>query len=397
MEICPPEPNADGMTPFRDAQASGPFDPVPLLILADWLEERGDLAGAEAMRGLAASGIASIVALALAEAANPSEEGWWDTGPAAFGDGREEGLAGYYDQFPPDAPVDSIVSLADRGEFGRSARRGGGNGDGTGEEGWGADPRDDSSEGLASVEDSDWLPTMPVEYPLPSEIPARDPLADAYPWFARLARKDEEGARAQLAGSWEGIEYAGPSALRDRLLWSYRPSSVDVYGHLAFLRLEGPGARSLYLGMPSPPRGEGPAPNAFGPANSDAVMEFSRHFAGLRDAPPGHSGGFLGPEEWSPFEEYGWAIARKDRDWARAPAIYNAPNGDLLLVGPAGVAWAVLSMPRTIRPVCDTFDEFLIRYAGYLAHSIGMDSFDGPRDPGDDDDGPAILRFPITR
>lgn len=51
------------MIPFLIAQAGDPFDPAPMLIQADWLEERGDLAGAEALRGLAGAGIPSIVAL----------------------------------------------------------------------------------------------------------------------------------------------------------------------------------------------------------------------------------------------------------------------------------------------------------------------------------------------
>lgn len=53
------------MVPFLAAQADDPFDPAPMLILADWLEEHGDAIAAVALRALAESGTASLHALAL--------------------------------------------------------------------------------------------------------------------------------------------------------------------------------------------------------------------------------------------------------------------------------------------------------------------------------------------
>lgn len=53
------------MTPFLAAQADDPFDPAPMLILADALEESGDLIGAGVLRGLAGAGCASLVTLAI--------------------------------------------------------------------------------------------------------------------------------------------------------------------------------------------------------------------------------------------------------------------------------------------------------------------------------------------
>lgn len=54
---------------FLDAQAANPFDSAPMLILADWREEQGDLAGATVLRALAATGTPSLAALS-ADAAN---------------------------------------------------------------------------------------------------------------------------------------------------------------------------------------------------------------------------------------------------------------------------------------------------------------------------------------
>lgn len=54
-----------GMTPFRNAQCVDPLDPAPMLIWADHLEESGDRAAADALRGLASAGIPSLHALAI--------------------------------------------------------------------------------------------------------------------------------------------------------------------------------------------------------------------------------------------------------------------------------------------------------------------------------------------
>lgn len=57
------------MLEFLMAQSTDPFDPTPLLILADYLEERGDAAGAEALRGLASAEQASVHQVAISSGA----------------------------------------------------------------------------------------------------------------------------------------------------------------------------------------------------------------------------------------------------------------------------------------------------------------------------------------
>lgn len=54
-----------GMDSFLAAQVDDPFDPAPMLIQADWLEEQGDVTGANVFRALAESGTPSLHALAL--------------------------------------------------------------------------------------------------------------------------------------------------------------------------------------------------------------------------------------------------------------------------------------------------------------------------------------------
>lgn len=52
------------MESFLAAQVVDPFDPAPMLILADHLEEQGDAAGAAVFRGLEGAGLPSLVNLA---------------------------------------------------------------------------------------------------------------------------------------------------------------------------------------------------------------------------------------------------------------------------------------------------------------------------------------------
>lgn len=56
------------MIRFLRAQAECPFDPAPMLIRADSLEESEEPAGAAVLRGLVRAGIPSLHALALGDA-----------------------------------------------------------------------------------------------------------------------------------------------------------------------------------------------------------------------------------------------------------------------------------------------------------------------------------------
>lgn len=53
------------MSEFVQARSADHLDPVPMLVHADWLEERGDLDGAQRLRGLAAAGFPSLAMIAV--------------------------------------------------------------------------------------------------------------------------------------------------------------------------------------------------------------------------------------------------------------------------------------------------------------------------------------------
>lgn len=84
------------MNGFLAAQAGDPFDPAPMLTLADTLEEAGDPVGAAVLRGLVESGTPSLHALALEATVctvpwSPDRFEWADE--FGFGDG-----AGFWDR-----------------------------------------------------------------------------------------------------------------------------------------------------------------------------------------------------------------------------------------------------------------------------------------------------------
>lgn len=108
------------MIPFLAAQAAAPFDPAPMLIHADWLEERGDLAGAAALRGLAAAGYPSLVGLALGAgswgsvAYSPDGHAGHDRGNGV-GDGHEPGP---YDDCAGEKDGDGLIWNHNHGGLG---------------------------------------------------------------------------------------------------------------------------------------------------------------------------------------------------------------------------------------------------------------------------------------
>ncbi len=198
------------------------------------------------------------------------------------------------------------------------------------------------------------------------------------PWLRKFARLDPSAARERLKAEWSGDVWpSGVAALRDRLL-GYEPTSLVIHDGEGFLKLEGPNGSTVYIGRPiadyeldavgSPPDYVPPPPSAL-PSPS-----FHRLFPGLRDSTPGCAGEFVRPSDWETFGDYGWNLDEEDESWAEAVVVFVALNGDLLLIGERGVAWGVLAR-GSVRPLCATFDEFLLRYADFLTQGVALDSY----------------------
>lgn len=85
------------MNSFLNVQARDPFDPAPMLILADDREEAGDIVEASALRALVAAGYPSLVWMALQFDNIARDDGlhgpslrnppWEEDVPAGFGTG----------------------------------------------------------------------------------------------------------------------------------------------------------------------------------------------------------------------------------------------------------------------------------------------------------------------
>lgn len=211
------------------------------------------------------------------------------------------------------------------------------------------------------------------EYPLPLEFASEAPPEGLDPWIMSMAQLDEAGVREALRARWEGITEKGPTALRETLL-ECRPASLVVLDDVAHLKLLGPADGLLYLGPPIAEAALQASLDSFGYSDNLALLEFYRNFHGLRDSEPGLSGGFISPPAWNTFEEFGWSLAEEDEFWSSAVALFNALNGDLLLLGDEGIAWAIMAR-GSVRKLGDSFDDFLQAYAEFLRRGEGLDSY----------------------
>lgn len=211
------------------------------------------------------------------------------------------------------------------------------------------------------------------EYPLPAETISIDPHKRLDPWIINMAQLDEEAAREALRTRWTGITEKGPAALRQSLL-QFRPTSIVVLDDVVHLKLLGPADGALYLG-PTIAEAELQASlDSFGCSDNLSLLEFYRNFHGLRDSEPGLAGEFISPPAWNKFEEFGWSLAEEDEVWSSAVVLFNALNGDLLLLGDEGIAWGVLAR-GTARKLGDSFDGFLQTYSEFLRRGEGLDSY----------------------
>lgn len=211
------------------------------------------------------------------------------------------------------------------------------------------------------------------EYPLPLDFASEAPPEGLDPWGMDRAHVDEAGVRKALRARWEGITEKGPAALRESLL-EFRPTSIVVLDDVAHLKLLGPADGALYLGPPIAEAELQGAFDSFGYFDNLALLEFYRNFHGLRDSEPGLAGEFISPPAWNTFEEFGWSLVEEDEIWSSTVALFNALNGDLLLLGDEGIAWAIMAR-GSVRKLGDSFDGFLQAYAEFLRRGEGLDSY----------------------
>ncbi|WP_337174138.1 hypothetical protein [Paludisphaera sp.] len=207
-----------------------------------------------------------------------------------------------------------------------------------------------------------------VERPLPVKS---DELPDD-PWLREIARLAPSAARERLVARWSAVHRPGTAAVRDRLI-DYTPVAVASHDDEESLKLVGPDGSAVYL---APPLADDElAAVASLPARDrPTAEEFYRGFAGLRASPPGYSGDYVLPRDWMTFGEFGWNLDEDDESWGDATVIFIALNGDLLLLGEAGVAWGVMA-GGGVRRIDDDLDGFLVRHAEHLGAGGRLDSY----------------------
>ncbi len=228
---------------------------------------------------------------------------------------------------------------------------------------------------------SELLPPGPgdelIEYPLPyGDLPGL-----VHPRLAELARLDGEAARRRLAEGWRGLEQPGVIRLGEQVA-EFVPEVLVISGTEARLAMRRGRAGYLYLGAPPDEAALDRSLEAWGFSGAPALGEFYRNFHLLADSPPGGAGHFISPPGWESFGDFGWfdnpADAGEAAAWLSAPVIFNARNGDLLLLKPTGEsAWGILSRGE-VRGIAGSFESLLDRVASCIEADEAIDSFSPP-------------------
>ena len=119
----------------------------------------------------------------------------------------------------------------------------------------------------------------------------------------------------------------------------------------------------VYLPMP---RNELPKP-CF--KCSDEMLEFYRCFDGLREKAPNRSGAFCLWKDVITFSKSGWGITHGTKEMAEAPIIFDAANGDCIIMNSKGAFIWFNHEEGVFQEFAKSFGEMLTKYVEY--RSIG--------------------------
>lgn len=202
---------------------------------------------------------------------------------------------------------------------------------------------------------------------------------------------DFEGVLKFLAWRWSVPTDPELALLRQKLL-TYRPVGIITYDLQDYVQLDHPaviggsqGVGDSYHVAPPIPRDEVEADMiaalvSYGTCGflTTALIEFYSLFPHLREdfETCGH---FIPPKGWKSLAEHMEDVFTPAElgDWHEALLIYNARNGDMVVLSPTGgVAWYRLS-ENEIVPIADSFSGFLHYFIEYMDNRWPLDSF-GP-------------------
>lgn len=224
-----------------------------------------------------------------------------------------------------------------------------------------------------------------IEYVLPSADIPLDILSRDVHWITQPMTVNVDLLKQMLVTRWSSIKSDSLATFRDHLL-GWPPYSIVDTGGRTLLRLRNPNITieeegigdSSYL---QPPIDVGPSERlqleTHHVAETSAFAEFMSHFGGLWESYE-CAGQFIRlNEKWAVFPEPDSDHIEGQEEWAGSTMIYNALNGDQLLLHLDGrIGWWVLP-ENLVRPQSENFEAFLRFYVKYREIPWPLDSY-GP-------------------
>jgi len=218
-------------------------------------------------------------------------------------------------------------------------------------------------------------PTLGTEYLLPcNEMP--EAVKESLPtWLAQFVGKSNEQAAEILGQRWSNIQSPVLVELRERLS-EFQPRSImvsDSESYLVILRKSHGDA--LFLPEPIANDLATDLANSI-VENNQSLREFLQYFAGLRESKPGCAGDFVYDKK-SIFADRFYADTTDQELWEDSTILYHGCTGDAVLINSDGkLVWNVFSEGK-IKPLADSFDDFIRYYVDYRKGNWPLDSY-GP-------------------
>jgi hypothetical protein len=216
----------------------------------------------------------------------------------------------------------------------------------------------------------------PSEYRLPCPSDIVELLKGLDARLAHFAQFDENNVHKLLSSWWANISHPPLVEFRNRLL-DFHPVGISIFENIPYLRIKLPQKNQnslLYLGSAIDDVRLRETLATWSLGETSIIHEFYTYFPRLRDISPEFAGEFIQPPSWERFEEFGWSLSDEDEVWAPSIVLFNACDGDLLLLSDEGVAWAVLSTGQLWK-FCDSFSSFIQLYARFLRTKTSLDYF----------------------
>jgi hypothetical protein len=206
------------------------------------------------------------------------------------------------------------------------------------------------------------------------------------PWLAQFSDATTERSIELLESRFDSVSEIWLKPLCEKVLrCTSAMEIVDQWLHIqsppAFDNGAGNKVLEYYLQAPLPAETIRECLQQQGFENQPSVAKFLEFFNGFRESEPHLCGSFVDVREWNRIDN-SEALDEKTQgleDWSDGVILFEARNGDLLLLHPTGrTAW-YSHEESLIRGMIPRFELFIQKYAAHLEYNWPFDSW-GPPD-----------------